>query len=99
MEAYILLRSGSVNLPPLALRSQSSNIPGQVQRWTLLVEGRRRIGRWPGHVEVADLGGTAGEIAQGNELCCSRCGHCGGGIGSEMRGQLLFSSIFRALQR
>ena len=52
---------------------------GEVEDGALGCEEGGGVGCWARHVEVADLvgcgGGGAGEVAEGDELGCSRCCH------------------------
>jgi hypothetical protein len=78
LDAYVLLVTAEVDLPPLAFIAKAGDIVREVASRTLLGEDSRGIGCRAGHVEVADLVGTAREVAQGNELDRSGSGHCGG---------------------
>jgi hypothetical protein len=76
--AYVLLVTAEVDLPPLAFIAKAGNVMREVASRTLLGEDSRGIGCGAGHMEVADLVSAAREVAQGNELDGSGSGHCGG---------------------
>ena len=78
-DAYILLVAAEVDLPPLALAAKTGDVVRKTASRTFLGEDSRGIGCRAGHVEVADLVGSAREVAQGNELDGSGGCHCGGG--------------------
>jgi hypothetical protein len=78
VDAYVLLVTAKVDLPPLALVAEAGNVVREVASRTFLGEDSRGIGCRTGHVEVADLVGAAREVAQGNELDGSWSCHCGG---------------------
>lgn len=84
-----MLVTTEVDLSPLALVAETGNIVWEVASRTLLGEDGRGVGCRAGHVEVADLLGTAREVAQGNELDGSGGCHCVdgcvvGGLGLEV---------------
>ena len=78
LDAYVLLVTAEVDLPPLAFIAKAGDIVREVASRTLLGEDSRGIGCGAGHMEVADLVSAAREVAQGNELDGSGSGHCGG---------------------
>jgi hypothetical protein len=73
-----LLVSCGLDLPPLALRTESGNVFGEIESWALSGEDGGRVGAGPGHVEVADMlvvMACFGQVAEGDELGRSGCGH------------------------